>query len=189
MQFINEVRDEPRITTAQRWSQFLTIIWGFVALAVVFNVRNGVLNAVSTYTNNEAGIVALYPANWLLDEASTDYVFRIRDVQNVGFATTYRVALRPISPDTTARSIVDTLAMQRAQTLAAYRILATDTYPLSQDITAQQITYTYVETSSNPFLEEIPSVVVGIDVITISRGQAVIITLLSDAEQVEQNRD
>jgi hypothetical protein len=181
--------DEPTITTSQRWSQYLTIAWGVVALLIVFNVRAGVLSATSTYVNNEVGIVAEYPAAWLVDEESDEYVFRVRDMQRIGHKTTFQVSLRPVSAETSARTIVDTLAIQRAQTLAAYTILSTESFALSEDPNAQQITYTYVDTTANPFLESVPTVVVGVDIVAISRGQAVVITLLSDEEDIDANRE
>jgi hypothetical protein len=181
--------DEPRITTSQQWSQYLTIAWGGVALLIVLNVRGAVLSATSTYVNNEVGIVASYPEAWLLDEIGADYVFRVRDMQRLGFKTTFQVSLRPVSAETSPRTVVDTLAMQRAQTLAAYTILSTQPFPLSEDPDAQQITYTYVDTATNPFLESIPTVVVGIDIVAISGGQTIVMTLLSDAESLEINRE
>lgn len=181
--------DAPRITTSQRWSQYLTIVWGVVAVLIVLNVRNGVLTATSRYVNNEVGIVAAYPAAWLVDEGAAEYVFRVRDMQRVGYKTAFQVSLRPVSGATSPRTIVDTLAMQRAQTLAAYTILATEPFPLAQAPDAQQITYTYVETTVNPFLERVPTVVVGVDIVAISRGQAVVITLLSDADDLAINRE
>jgi len=188
MAILEEFLDSPGVTTGQRWGHFITLAWGVIAVAIVLNIRAGIFNTVSVYTNNEAGLVATYPSGWLLDEDG-DYIFRVRDMQQIGYKTTYEVNLRPIGPTTTTRTITDTLAMQRSQTLAAYRIFATDPFPLSQDPDARQITYTYVDTQTNPFLETIPDVVVGIDIVAISRGQAVIITLRSDPEILERNRE
>jgi hypothetical protein len=178
-----------QVNTVQRWGHYLAVAWGVIALVVVVNVREAVVTATSTYVNNEAGLVAQYPRGWLLDEENADYVFRVRDMQRVGFKTTFRVSLLPISADTTPRSIVDRLAMSRSQTLAAYRILGTEPFDFGTELEAQQVTYTYVGTQLNPFLETIPAVVVGVDIVTILRGQAVIITLLSDVDRLEVNQE
>ena len=42
------------------------------------------------YVNSEVGIRALYPQHWLID-TSGDYVFRVRDLSQLGFKTTIQV--------------------------------------------------------------------------------------------------
>jgi hypothetical protein len=189
MSWIDPFESERSLTTQQQWSTYFLIAWGIIALVIVLNARQRIITASSIYTNNEAGIIATYPSGWLIDESDGSYVFRARNMQEVGFKTAYQVSLRPISPSTTTRTIIDSLALQRSQTLAAYRILSSESFQLSQTLDAQQITYTYVDSDSNPFLETIPVTVVGIDIISISRGQAVIITLLSDANHLTENRE
>jgi hypothetical protein len=49
------------------------------------------------------------------------------------------------------------------------------------------MSYTYVSGDPNPFLQSVPTVVEGLDILTIKRGQAVIVTFLSEAPAYEQN--
>ena len=77
--------------------------------------------------------------------------------------------------------------MNRAPTLDGYRILSREPFILPDESDATAMSYTFVATESNPFLESIPVVVEGLDILTIRRGQAIVITFLSDAESYDQN--
>lgn len=179
---------QPELTARQRWSHYFALLFGVVSLVIAVNLRDSTLNATSTYTNSEAGITAEYPQNWLIDEAPGEYIFRVRDSSQTGFKTTFRVAVIPISASTTARSILDALSLNRAPTLAAYTVLSSgEPFTLPDDTEATMMTYAFVATETNPFLETVPVVVEGLDILTISRGQAIVITFQSDSRTYEQN--
>jgi len=150
------------------------------------NLRDSALNATIPYVNSSAGIRAYYPLNWLLD-VSGSYVFRVRDMSQRGFKTTIEVDVQPVTINTTARNLLDSLTLNRSRTLSAYNVLATDPYTLSGDRQATAMTYVFVASETNPFLESLPIVVEGLDVITIQSGQAIIITFLSDERSYEEN--
>lgn len=182
------ISEEKPITGQQRWGNFIALVVGVLSFVIVLNMRNVIENAQSVYVNDRVGLTAYYPSDWLLDESNSQYVFRVENVQERGFKTSYTVSIQPISANTSLRTIFDILSMQRAQTLAAYRVLSIEDFDqLSGDSVAQSITYTYVATDANPFLEALPVVVVGKDVVTFSRGQAIIITLLSESSQFDAN--
>lgn len=178
------------LTTRQRWSHYFVIAFGIIAFLIAFNLRQNTLNASSIYINNETGIVASYPENWLLDESnSREYVFRVQNIHEIGFKTTLQVSILPIGNTTTRRTTFDILSMRRAQTLSSYRTIFIGSYDLpNNDIDATSAIYTYVDTNQNPFLESTPIVVTGIDILALSRGQAIIITMLSDARKFEENQ-
>lgn len=174
------------LTRRQRWGNYLALIFGVAAFFIGANLRDSKLFATTLYTNNRAGISANYPENWLID-SDGDYIFRVRDASTIGFKTTFQVAVSPIGVDTTTRNLFDTLNLQRSQ-LAAYDVLASNfPYPLPNEQEGTAMTYTYVETTANPFLESVPVVVEGLDVLTISRGQAIVITFLADARSYERD--
>lgn len=170
----------------QRWSHYFALLFGALAVFIGVNLRDSALYATKVYTNSQAGIRAEYPDNWLIDEGG-NYVFRVRDVAQVGFKTTIQVAARPISSATTERNLVDALTLSRSQTLASYAAFGTRPYLLPNEVQATAVTYTYVASESNPFLESIPVVVEGLDILAISRGQAIIITFLSDSRTYTAN--
>ncbi len=184
---IIEVAPRPSgLSARQRWSHYFALIYAVIAIFVGLNLRDSALNATIPYVNSSAGIRAYYPLNWLLD-VSGSYVFRVRDMSQRGFKTTIEVDVQPVTINTTARNLLDSLTLNRSRTLSAYNVLATDPYTLSGDRQATAMTYVFVASETNPFLESLPIVVEGLDVITIQSGQAIIITFLSDERSYEEN--
>ncbi len=186
MSVIEIVEREEPASFNQRWSHSFVLIFGVIGFLIGINLRESALNATTLYTNLQAGISAEYPQNWLIDEAG-DYVFRVRDTSRIGYPTTIQVATRPVSPSTSARSILDALTLNRAQVLDGYNVLAEFDYLLPDDIEASAMIYTFVATNPNPFLQGVPVVIQGQDILTIQRGQAIIITFLSEAQTYEEN--
>ncbi|MCU0511273.1 MAG: hypothetical protein MUE40_01755 [Anaerolineae bacterium] len=180
-----EVRGAATETRRQRQAHALTLIVAAVVLLYGLNLRQSTLEAVVPYVNIQAGITAFYPQNWLLDTAP-DYVFRVRDMTRRGYKTTIQLSVQPVSDDTSGRNIADRLALTRARTFTGYSVLAVEPYPLRDGFSAQAVSYTYVSQESSPFLQGIPVVVVGLDIITISRGQALVITFRADAATYRQ---
>lgn len=174
------------LSARQRWSHYFVLIYAVVAVIIGLNLRESTLNATVPYSNSGAGIRAYYPERWLLD-TSGDYVFRVRDMSQMGFKTTIEVEVQPVTINTTARNLLDTLTLARARTLSRYNVVGTDPYMLPNEREATAMTYVFVSGDDNPFLESFPVVVEGIDVITIQSGQAIIVTLLSDKDTFAQN--
>lgn len=181
---LGSVSDE--LTFRQRWSHYLVLIFAVVGSVIGLNLRDNTLNAVVIYTNPQAGITAEYPQNWLLDEASDNYIFRVRDMASRGFKSTIQVAARPVGPLTTPRIIFDSLSLERAQQ-AGYNVIAVEPYTLPDDTLTQAMLYTYVSTEVDPFLQAIPSVVEGIDILIIERGQAIIVTFLAESSRFDES--
>lgn len=178
---LNEASESPR----QRWAHVITLIVGLIVFTIGLNIRNSALTATTVYENLQAGILAYYPRNWLLDTQGQDYVFRVRDMTRSGFKTTIQISVQPFSSDTTARSIADRLAFTRARTYTDYNVLSTEDYAIRSDLTAQAVSYTYTMRETSAFLQGIPDVVRGQDLLTISRGQALIITFRAEASIYE----
>lgn len=175
------------LTPRQVWGHNLVLILSGLMLFVGINLRDSTLNASRSYTNLEAGIRAEYPQNWLIDSGE-DYVFRVRDVSQIGYPTTIQIAVRPVGADTPPRYLFDALTLNRSQTLSSYSVLASGlSYILPDETEVNAMEYTFVATGTNPFLQSVPSVVRGIDILTIRRGQAIIITFLSEANSYDQN--
>lgn len=186
MTIIEISRQTEELSQRERWSHYFVFIYALIALIIGFQLRSSTLEATVLYTNPQAGIRALYPQRWLIDNAG-DYVFRVRDVTQIGFKTTMQVDVQPVSINTSARNLLDTLSLNRMQTLSRYSVLENVPYMLPNDQEATAMRYVYVEGSDNPFLESVPTVVEGIDILAIRRGQAIIITFLSDSRTFDQN--
>lgn len=186
MNFIEVDEGHNTSSFRQRWNHYLVLIFGVVGFMIGLNLRDSALNTTTIYNNVQAGISASYPEIWLLDE-NGDYIFRVRDASTAGFKTTIQVDARPVSPTASTRGILDSLTLNRAQTLAAYTVLSERPYMLPNEVEAVAMSYTFVSSELNPFLQGVPTVVRGLDVLTIRRGQAIIITFLSNAATYEKN--
>ena len=170
-----------QMSPRQRWSIAFTYMLIFLGLAVGVNQRDSALNLASEYSNLEAGISAKYPARWLLEETGA-YIFRVRDMAHRGFNTVIEVSAAPVGSDTSERNILDQLTLQRAQVLTDYTVLAYDEFRLADDSPAISMSYSFVSRDSNPFLEGVSSIVYGLDILTVRRGQALIIAFRADAD-------
>lgn len=165
---------------SDRWAHLLVILVAIAGLTFGFFLKDQTLTRTATFRDLAAGVLAQYPAGWLLDQGGS-YLFRVRDPKSPTFRTTLQVAIIAIGEDAAARNILDSLTLERAQTLAAYRVLSTSDYVLPEGDNAIRLEYVYVESESNPFLKSIPSVVRGVDIVTIKRGQAIIVTFRVEA--------
>ncbi|MCY3799519.1 MAG: hypothetical protein OXG84_17065 [Chloroflexi bacterium] len=168
-----------QITPRQRWSIAITYIVIVCGFALGVNLQDSALNQASRYSNLEAGIAALYPARWFLEESGS-YVFRVRDMAHLGFKTVIEVSTSPVGPDTTERNIFDQLSLQRSQVLIDYTVLGFDTYRLADDSAAVSMSYSFVSRDTSPFLEGVSSIVNALDILTIRRGQALIVSFRAD---------
>jgi hypothetical protein len=185
MEVIEIVAEQDRLTLRQRWGHAFAILVSLLMLLFSLNLRTQLANAAVLYESPQAGILAFYPQNWLID-TSGEYVFRVRDMSRSGFKTTFQVGVEPIGADAMERNIADRLTLDRLQTLTAYQVLSQQPYLLLDERPAQAVSYTFVSSDASPFLQGVPAVVRGLDILTISGGQAIVITYLADANVFEQ---
>ena len=178
---IRAIQQTPR----QRWSILSSYLLIILCLALGANLRDNSLGQSRVYSNVQAGITALYPFRWLLDEGD-DYVMRVRDMAQRGYNTVIQVNTLPVGPDTSERNLLDSLTLRRAQTLIDYTVLGYDIYVLPDETAAVSMSYSFVFRDTNPFLQGVSAIVSGIDILTISRGQAVIVSFRADADIFQQ---
>ncbi len=173
------------LSRAQRWAQTLAVVITLVGMGLGLVIKDQILSSTLPFRDLAAGILARYPESWLLDTEG-DYVLRVRDSAAGSFLTLIQVRVLAIGEDAAERNILDTLTLQRARTLAAFRTLRSAPFTLPDGEAATRFDYVYVATDENPFLEPIPVVVRGVDVVTIKRGQAIIVTFRVEAERFDE---
>jgi hypothetical protein len=178
-------QDNSDLTLTQRWSTYITILLAIAMLATGINLQSSILFRTTLYQDSSTGIRAQYPSNWLIDTSPPDYIFRVRDLQHVGYKTTIQVSIIPTGPTTTARNIADQLALSRAQTSTDYRQLSVTPFTLFDEENAQSVLYTFVSRETSPFTESIPVVVIGNDIILRTREQALVITFRADTDHYD----
>lgn len=177
-----------QITPRQRWSIALSYALILVGLLLGINQRDNSQNQTSIYRNVEAGITARYPARWLLEESSTN-IFRVRDMSHRGYPTVIEVRTLAIGAESAERNVLDRLSLQRSQVLIDYAVLGYDTFVLPDESPAVTMSYSFVARDNSPFLEGVPSIVIGVDILTIRRGQALVISYRADSEIYERELD
>lgn len=183
--FIQSYFETDNLTINQRWSNVFVIVVAFAMLLYGFNLREQAYSSVTLYENIQAGIRAFYPSGWLLD-TDGNYVFRVRDVKNAGYSTTIQLATLPSSDELTERNLIDQLALQRSQTFTDYSVISIESLQLPNGADAQGVLYTYVTRETSPFLEGIPSVVIGYDILTLRRGQAIVISFRAGRDDYDR---
>lgn len=172
------------LTRSQRWAELLAVVTLLVGIGIGLILKDQTLGSTVAFRDLAAGILARYPEEWLLDTRG-DYVMRVRDPAAGRFLTTLQVSVTATGQDAEARNVLDTLTLQRAQTLAAFRTLRSAPFSLPDGEEATRFEYVYVAADANPFLEPIPVVVRGVDVVSIKRGQAIIVTFRVEADRFD----
>ncbi|GAB4310816.1 MAG: hypothetical protein Kow00117_04200 [Phototrophicales bacterium] len=178
-----EIRGTEEATSRQyRLGHFLTLSVAILAFLYGLNIRANITTATTPYTDVRAGIRVRYPRNWLID-IDGDYVFRVRDMTQIGFKTTIQVSLRPMSADMTEQNVLNTLHIARAESLFAYDPQSTAPYLLPDNLPATAMTYTYIERDPNPFLESASYNVTGLDILINTGSQVLIVTFRTDSNR------
>jgi hypothetical protein len=181
---------EPReLNFRQRWASYLTIAVAIVGLAGSFILRGNILNATFRFENKQAGIAARYPAQWLLEEGTGEFVLRAQDPAAIPFKTTLQVSLIPVGPGArSALDVLNPLNISRATSLPAYRTLRITPRTLPDGTQATEMNYAFAASEVNPALQTVPIVVRAVDVVVLRNNQAVIITYQADLASFEKNR-
>lgn len=135
--------------------------------------------------SREAGIEALYPAGWITDSGD-NYVVRITDPRSRPFKTHYVITVRPFGAQSSVRNLLDDLTIQRADDLAAYRVLSIGEVSIA-GVLLTRMDFTYVDADPNPFVQRVPVVVQGRDIVILDGNRAIIATFLSEQERFEGN--
>lgn len=184
MEVIEIISESEGLTLRQRWATVFTVLTCIMLMLLGLNLRNQALNATTLYVSPQAGITASYPVNWLLDTTG-NYVFRVRDMSRSGFKTTFQVTVQPIGADAQERNLADRLSLDRIIQFTDYRVQPLEDYTLPNGDDAQALNYTYVSTSASPFLQSVPTVVRGLDILVIRGGQAIVAIYRADADNFE----
>lgn len=168
-----------------RFAHYFTVAYCILALIIALVLRDAALYATTTFRNNEVGIVAYYPAGWLLDTSSS--VLRVTDTVRSGFKTIIEVQVLPFAPRMSARNVIDSLTLARQGTLQDFRNLASREITLPNQDVAVINEYQFVYAPNDPFLQTLSTTVVGRDVLVIRRNQVILITFQTDARTFNED--
>lgn len=165
----------------------LAMMTVIVMMAGGLLMRQNALSATIQFDDDINGIHAQLPANWLLNTTSPNTVFQAINAGGLPYKTTIQVTIQTIGPEANPRNVADLLNVQGPARLSGYSVLDTESARLGED-EALQLTYVFVDSELNPFLEAVPIVVQGIDLMVIRGNQAIIFTFRDAAETFDENR-
>lgn len=173
------------LTRNDRISAILVVVVVLAGLALGLLIRQQNAGQTWVYTSREAGLEAAYPAGWLVDERG-NYVMRVRDPKGRPFKTQYQIAVVPAGGQTSIRNVLDGLTIQRSSDLAAYRVLNVQNVTVS-GATLTEMNFAFVDADPNPFIQRLPVVVLGKDIVIRDGDRAIVVTYMADETQYDAN--
>lgn len=165
----------------------LLIIVGLGMFALGMNYRNNALSATVFFEDQINGITAQLPANWLIDTEGPGYVLRVEDAGGGTFNSVIQIGVETVGENAAPRNVVDQINLRLSVELDNYKPLEIRPIQFGED-DATQITYAFVAVEPNPFVESVPVVVQGVDLVVIRGNQALIFSFRDNRETFETNR-
>jgi len=186
MTYIELDESQRGLSRSQVLNTLFAIVTALGMMAFGLSARSSALNATLPFVDAESGVRARLPAGWLLTTDDPAFVVQAQDPSAIPFKTVLRISLLPVGEATTPRNVVDNLTLERAGRLANYRVLSVDPFSFGED-PAIELNYAYVQDEINPFVNAVPLVVQGRDVVIIREGGALIATYLEERSRFAAN--
>jgi len=168
-----------------RWADWAVILVVVAALGLGLLLRENALYSYSSFAVGDGDISGCVPANWLR-EYGDDPLLQARDPRSGAFNTKLVLRTRPLAPEMEPTLALQSLAMERADAVNAFRTLETDQVAVGGR-TAIQRTFTYVQTDPNPYLDRLPVVVKGVDVVLGDGGRVILVTYLASVDTFDRD--
>ena len=173
-------------TRNDRFSSLLVVIVVLLFLGLGLVNRQRIDTQLWHYNSRISGIEATYPAGWLVDETG-DYVVRMRDPRARPFKTQYQIKVVPAGGQTSIRNVLDGLTLQRSSDLAAFRVLSVEDISIGAT-TLTRLNFAFVDADPNPFIQRLPVVVKGMDILIRDGERVIVVTFMSDENTFDQNQ-
>lgn len=182
---LDDEADSPVYLKNDRYGVILVIILVLGSVLSGLFLRSRSSNQVWSFISREAGIESTYPAGWLTDEQG-DFVVRISDPRAIPYKTQYILRTLPFGPQSSVRNVLDSLTIQRSNDLSAYRVLNIEEVAV-EGLLLTQMDFAFVDADPNPFIQRIPVVVQGRDIVIVDNDRAIIVTFMSDQDEFLDN--
>lgn len=174
---------KPVAARRARWADLAVIGVVVIALLLGVWVRNATLHRTETFAFDNLGVSGQAPAGWAR-EFGDDPLVRLRDLRSGTFATTLELRRRPLAAEADVALALDALVLERAADVTAYTQLNTEQV-LVHNTTATQRGFTYVAVNHNPYVDQLPVVVRGLDVALRVADQVYVITYMANADEFD----
>jgi len=164
-----------------RWADFAVVVLVAVALVGGWILREAVLARATPFTAGD--VSGRYPAGWT-KETGDDPLLRVRDPRGGETGAMLELRARALAAEANPALVLDALALERAAQTTAYQTLRTEQVTVGGRAATSR-TFTYVSVNRNPYLERLPVVMKGVDLVLESDGRAVIVTFVDRADDFD----
>jgi hypothetical protein len=169
-----------------RYGEILALVLAVAGIAFGLFQQQQRQSTTWLYESRQAGLSVRYPAGWIVEEGRTSIV-RMRDPKSRPYKTQYSITAIPTGSQSSARNILDSITLQRSKDLSAYRVLNIEPVTVNGNIMTE-VEFAFVESDPNPFLQRLPVVVRGVDIVVLAGNRAIIVSFMSDSNTYERNR-
>ncbi len=175
-----------RAQRRDRWVSWIVVAIFVIALVLGWVVKT--LAESRTVAYDDGAIRIHYPAGWFKAQATAPALLQVEDKWARPFRTTLTLERRPLPPDVgkPLALLQQTLTLERARNLTAYRVLETEESVVIGRYAAMHVTFAYVESNPDPFMETMPVVIHGEDYIVPDGDQAYVFTLTAAEDNYAQ---
>ena len=171
-----------------RWASLAVI--GVFVLALILGWIVKVSAERQTVAYETDGLHLYYPANWVRLDVQPPMLLQVEDRWANPFHTTLTLERRLVMPDVdnTLDFLEKVKALDRGRNWTAYRMLGMEKNVSIGGSTGIRVTFAYVETNVDPFVETAPVVVYGEDYMLPMGNQVYIATLTADEAHYSQGQ-
>ena len=169
-----------RAQRRDRWVSWIVVGVVVVALLLGWLVKTAAEGRAVSYEVD--GTRVRYPVGWMRATVQPPVLLQVEDRLAPSFRTTLTLQRRPVPQSGRPLAAVQqNLALERARTWTAYRVLGVQEAATIEGRTGMRVTFAYVETNPDPFLETVPVVMHGEDFL-LPVGNGVYVVTLTAAE-------
>lgn len=172
-----------------RWADWAVIGVLIVALLLGWALMLVVQGQRATFVDADTGLAVRYPKGWM-QKSDERLLFQAMDPDSGEFRTTYQVRVEPIDasgPVTpTLASVLNRASLSRAQEGTAYRMLDLEEGKEMDGRPTMEASYVYVADSADFFAQQLPVVVMGLDIAVAQGDQAYVFSLLASKDDFSE---
>jgi hypothetical protein len=179
-------------TRRDRWADWAVVGTLVLALLLGWAVMALAQGRHDTYANDEAGFAVRYPADWLHRDLEGT-AFRVVDPASGSYKTTYEVRTALLDqtqdPASALALVLNNASLSRAQKTSAYRLFEIVEGQEIDGRPSMEATYVFVHEPGDMFVQQMPVVVLGLDIAVAGQDRAYVFTLLAAQEDFDQPED
>lgn len=170
----------------ERASALLTLLVTIIAASAGLLWRDAVESRTRSYAD-PSGLTIQYPERWRINTANADLgIVQVSDPFAPGYPTTIELRRLPVSADASDEDALataaNTLALNRARELTAYRLLELRDGQRIHGLAAARANFAFVHNPAGLFQERLPVVVLGEDVMLRRGDQVFVFSLFAEQE-------